>query len=211
MTANDAYNSGDDFADIEAALRGLTPRAPSARFHAAVAARLDRRANIIRAARSFFLGTGLLGAAACAVFALRAGSGGGMAETGGTSAAANAAPVADAAVAPVAGNAARVAAAAVPPAAATATVASGTGVAGATRESERVVRSVEPLGPRRAPDGGFFRPYRVRYQKAPALSPAPATRRPAGGSFAVPVKLGGASATADAPEEELHFVRLDLI
>ncbi|MDR2429772.1 MAG: hypothetical protein LBD14_02540 [Puniceicoccales bacterium] len=64
----------------------------------------------------------------------------------------------------------------------------------------RALSSIEPLEIRRAPDGRYFQPYRVRYLNTVSLP-------------------SGASATSGAPPtlvrtmpvEEVHFVGLDLI
>lgn len=65
----------------------------------------------------------------------------------------------------------------------------------------RALSSIEPLEIRRAPDGRYFKPYRVRYLNTVSV--------PSGAAGAT----GGAPATfvKTTPVEEVHFVGLDLI
>ncbi|MDR1818564.1 MAG: hypothetical protein LBR07_10485 [Puniceicoccales bacterium] len=217
MTAKDAYNSNDDFADIESALRRLSPRAPSERLNRAVAAEIgtgNAAANIIRVARDFFLNhRAPAAAAACLALAagLLAATAGVVLQTGDANRTATGGTQATPPVSPappatlVATNTTGAANAATPPAAASVPNAGAAGAAGAgaNAQSRRVVRSVEPLELRRAPDGRFFRPWRVQYQTRPApAAGATGGARPA-------VRFG--QPAAQNGEEEIHFVKLDLI
>jgi hypothetical protein len=235
MNANNNIENTAEFADIEDALRLLAPRAPSAECVLKIAEALEpaandiadadasdtadavagnaadaadashRRANIIPFRRAAAWGVGLFATAACVAVAFVA--------TRTPSPAPNGQPIAAApiaATAPIAASAAALAAAPELPVPALASdealVVAAAPDAPDTSDADtaptvpigpQVPASVEPLRLRRAPDGRFYQPYHVRYRgnAQPVRSNA---------SRAVPVRTAAAN-------EEIHFVRLDLI
>ncbi|MDR2845003.1 MAG: hypothetical protein LBV28_02800 [Puniceicoccales bacterium] len=180
----------DNFTDIENALRRLTPRAPSEFCTARIAAALDVPAATARGTRILMWSAGF--AAACAAIV--------AINSAAFKNGADAIPPAPLTAAAPAIVVAPPVAAVVPPATAPTFAATAPmdnppadNIAPAAR---RVLSTIEPLDLRRTPDGRFFQPYRLRYintvkHDGPALNTA------------APVR--------NIPDEEVHYVGLDLI
>ena len=203
----------NDLVDIENALRRLTPRAPSEFCVARIAATLDAPARILPFRRMFAWSAALAAAAAVAAVALILSHGTtgehGQAQTGtvaGTIAATGGFSSDAAPLAAITGTTAPATFAATPTAntlaaaADSATIVAENGqTSGIAPTERRILRSVEPLEIRRAPDGNFFQPYRVRYLNTVRAS--------------APRRAGASPATfvESVPTEEVHFVRLNFM
>ncbi|MDR1498559.1 MAG: hypothetical protein LBS59_09215 [Puniceicoccales bacterium] len=175
----------DNFTDIENALRRLAPRTPSALCQARIAAALETNATSAPASRlrhvPILWSAFAMAAAACLVFVL-------LPNDAGVS---NSAPRTSA---PTAVSPASVPAAMDIAAARRARVTLELAAPTDAPSTHRVINSIEPLEPRRTPDGRFFQPYRVRYLDT--------TRTRSG---------AGTTLVKSVPTEAVHYVGIDLI